>query len=52
MNLRYKVSFSKNPNQSRLLTVLTMSHSALCLSAARLYYFYDVTNLDYKMFAM
>jgi len=39
LNLRYKTSFPKNPNQSRQLTVLTVPDSALCIFAARLYYF-------------
>jgi len=30
--------------------MLTMPDSALHLCAARLYYFYDVKKLDYKMF--
>jgi len=38
LNLRYKISFPKNPNQSGQLTVLTIRGSALCLCAARLYY--------------
>jgi len=42
LNLRYKTSFPKNPNQSRQLTVLTISDSALFLCAARLYYFHDI----------
>jgi len=37
LNLRYKTSFSKNPNHSRQLTVPTILDSALCLCAARLY---------------
>jgi len=44
LNLRYKTSFPKNPNQSRELTELPMPNSALRLCAARLYYFYDVTK--------
>jgi len=36
LNLRYKTSFSKNPNQSRQLTVLTIPDSALCPYGARL----------------
>jgi len=42
LNLRYKTNFPKNPNQSRQLTVLTISDSALFLCATRLYYFHDV----------
>jgi len=39
LNLHGKISFSKNPNQPRQLTVLTVLDSALGLCAARLYYF-------------
>jgi len=42
LNLGYKTSFPKNPNHSRQLTVLTIPDSALCLCAARLYYFHDI----------
>jgi len=45
LNLRYKTSFPKNPNQSRQLTVLTTPDSALCLCAARWYYFHDIKKL-------
>jgi len=44
LNLRYKIIFPKNPNQSRQLTVFTMLDSALYLCAAKLYYFDDVTK--------
>jgi len=46
LNLHYKTSFPKNPNQSRQLTVLTIPDSALCLYAARLYYFHDIKNFE------
>ena len=42
LNLRYKTSFPKDPNQSRQLTVLTIPDCALCLCAARLYYYHDI----------
>jgi len=42
VNLRCEISFPKNPNQSRQLTVLTVPDSALRLCAAGLYYFYDI----------
>jgi len=45
LKLRYKTTFPTNPNESRQLTVLTMPDSALCLCAARLYYFYDIKKL-------
>jgi len=45
LSFRYKTSFRKNPNQSRQLTVLTIPDTALCLCAARLYYFHDIKKL-------
>jgi len=42
LNLRCKTSFPKNPNQSRQLIVLALPDSALCLCAARLYYFHYI----------
>jgi len=45
LKLRYKTTFPTNSNESRQLTVLTMPDSALCLCAARLYYFYDIKKL-------
>jgi len=44
LNLRYKISFPQNPNQSRQLTVLTMPDSALHVCGARLNYFDDVAK--------
>jgi len=44
LNLRHKIDFPKNPNQSRQLAVLIMPDSVFRLCAARLCYFYDVTK--------
>jgi len=44
LNLRYKTSFPKKPNQCRQLTVLAMPDNALRPCPARLYYFFDVTK--------
>jgi len=50
LQLCYKTSFPKNPNQNRQLTVLTMPDSAFVFVLQDYTTFMTSQNLDYKMF--